>query len=247
MYINSMTTLFTFLDSNGKFFEVSDRNSSLTFVELLRGRDGLPGRDGVRGPPGPPGPQGKEGPGGPKCGGVAYTRWGKSTCPNGTRTEEVYSGIAVGEYFQNTGGGGNYLCMPRVPEYTLPHRMDPNFVGSFLNGVEYESPVLGHHNHNAPSAVCYVSTRSTVIMIPAKTSCPATWTREYYGYLMAERNIHKNNKEYVCVDQAMESLPGSFADINAASFTHTVPACGWGLPCPPYVRKEETNCVVCTK
>ena len=43
----------------------------------------------MRGPPGPPGPQGKEGPAGHKCGGVAYTRWGKSTCPNGTERDDL--------------------------------------------------------------------------------------------------------------------------------------------------------------
>ena len=155
--------------------------------------------------------------------------------------------MTVGEYSQSTGGGGNYLCMPRDPEYSLPHHVDSNFLGSYLHGVEYESPVQGSHNHNAPCAVCYVSTRSTVIMIPAKTSCPVTWTREYYGYLMAEKRTHKNNKKYVCVDQAMESLPGSFADVNAASFSHNQPACSYGLPCPPYVQEKETNYVVCTK
>ena len=54
---------------------MSENNFSRTFVELLRGRDGLHGRDGVRGPPGSPGQQGKEGPAGPKNGGVTYIRW----------------------------------------------------------------------------------------------------------------------------------------------------------------------------
>ncbi len=57
---------------------MSENNGSSVFVELLRGRDGLPGRDGVQGPPGP---QGKDGSPGPKSGGATYTRWGKSTCP----------------------------------------------------------------------------------------------------------------------------------------------------------------------
>ena len=233
--------------------EISERNSSRTFVELLRGRDGLPGRDGllgkdgVRGLPGPPGLPGKEGHAGPKNGGVTYTRWGKSTCANGTEREEIYSGIAAAEHLYHTGGGGNYLCMPRVPEYTLPNRVDSNFIGSYLNGVEYELPVPDGHDLNAPCAVCYVSTRSTVIMIPAKTSCPPTWTREYYGYLMAEKRLSKHANQYVCVDRAIEALPGSSANVDSASFCHTQTACGWGLPCPPYVQEKEINCVVCTK
>ncbi len=56
-------------------------------MEFLRGRDGLPGRDGVQGLPGPQGKDGFPGPPGPKSGGATYTRWGKSTCPQGEGTE----------------------------------------------------------------------------------------------------------------------------------------------------------------
>ncbi|XP_041379399.1 uncharacterized protein LOC121392083 [Gigantopelta aegis] len=39
------------------------------------------------------------------------------------------------------------------------------------------------------------------LMIPAKTTCPKTWTRttEYQGYLMAELNENKRNAVYECV------------------------------------------------
>ncbi len=70
----------------GTNLKVSENNGSSVFVELLRGRDGLPGRDGVQGPPGPsgedgspgpPGPSGEDGspgPPGPQSGGATYTR-----------------------------------------------------------------------------------------------------------------------------------------------------------------------------
>ena len=108
------------LDVCGEHLQVSENNSSPTFLELLRGRDGLPGlpgRDGMKGPPGPPGPKGMEGPAGPKSGGVVYTRWGNSSCP--TSSVEVYSGVTAGSYYIHSGGGANYLCMPNDPEYTL--------------------------------------------------------------------------------------------------------------------------------
>ena len=38
-------------------------------------------------------------------------------------------------------------------------------------------------------------------MIPAKNTCPKTWTTEYQGYLMSERSIHKHNAVYECVDK----------------------------------------------
>ena len=229
--------------------QVSETNTSV-FVELLRGRDGLPGRDGAPGPVGPRGehgPQGKEGLPGPTSGGATYIRWGKSSCPGVTGTELVYSGIAGGSYYNQGGGGSNYLCLPRDPEYSstlgyIPGRQDH----SPIHGSEYESPVQGTHDHNVPCAVCHVSTRPTVVMIPAKASCPPNWTREYYGYLTSGRKSHERNA-FECVDKAMESLPGGEGDTNGALFYHTEATCSTGLPCPPYNHHQELNCVVCTK
>ena len=55
--------------------------------------------------------------------------------------------------------------MPKVPEYDLPNRASIDSHGS-LYGAEYEHPLQGSHNHNVPCAVCHVSTRSAVLMIP---------------------------------------------------------------------------------
>ena len=91
--------------------------------DSMQGPKGEPGPAG--GPPGPPGPQGQPGakgatgpqgpvgpvgPAGPRSGGVTYTRWGKSSCPNVAGTELAYSGRAGGSHYQN-GGAANYLCM----------------------------------------------------------------------------------------------------------------------------------------
>ncbi len=145
-------------------------------MELLRGRDGLPGRDGLQGPPGK---DGSRGPPGSKSGGATYTRWGKSTCPQVEGTELVYSGIAGGTFYNQQGGGANYLCMPKDPEYstTLTYRgaVDGH---ATIHGAEYQYPLQGSHDYNVPCAVCYVSTRPTVIMIPAKASCPSSWTMQ---------------------------------------------------------------------
>ena len=94
--------------------------SSFPYIEVLRGRDGRDGRDGVPGPRGPQGQrggQGVAGPPGPRNGGVVYTRWGKSTCPNVSGTTLVYTGRAGGTWYQKKGGAANYLCMPDDPDY----------------------------------------------------------------------------------------------------------------------------------
>ena len=237
--------------SVGQHLQVSEKNTSSVYVELLRGRDGLPGRDGVPGPAGPRGEhglQGKNGVPGPTSGGATYIRWGKSSCPGVTGTELVYSGIAGGSSFSEDGGGSNYLCLPKDPEYspTLSYREVIQENIAPIYGSEYERPLQGTHNHNVPCAVCRVSTRPTVVMIPAKASCPPTWTREYYGYLMT---AHKNDRRatFECVDKAMESLRGSQADTNGALFYHSEATCTTGLPCPPYSDNLEVNCVMCTK
>ena len=237
--------------SVGQRLQVSETNTSSVFVELLRGRDGLPGRDGAQGPAGPRGEhglQGKEGLPGPTSGGATYIRWGKSSCPEVTGTELVYSGIAGGSWNDQDGGGSNYLCLPRNPEYssTLRYRAGIREYSAPIHGSEYEDPLQGTHQHNVPCALCRVSTRPTVVMIPAKASCPPIWTREYYGYLMSAHKGHRRTT-FECMDKAMESLPGHHDSTNGALFYHTEATCSTGLPCPPYNNHQELNCVVCTK
>ena len=204
---------------------------------------GPPGAQGQQGATGPPGPRGPTGSAGPRSGGVTYIRWGKSSCPNVTGTEMVYTGRAGGSYYSH-GGGANYLCMPLDPQYTLVHSSGVRD-HSYVYGTEYQYPLDGSHDHNVPCAVCYVSTRETVLMIPAKSSCPTSWTREYCGYLMSSHKAHGRTM-FECVDKAQESVPGSEANTNGALFYHVEANCN-GMPCPPYDDEKELNCVVCTK
>ena len=62
---------------------------------------------------------------------MTYTRWGKSSCPNITGTELVYTGRAGGSHTTaDKGGGVNFQCMPLDPEYILDVR-------SGINGHAY--------------------------------------------------------------------------------------------------------------
>ena len=82
-------------------------------------------------------------------------------------------------------------------------------------------------------------------MIPAKSSCPTSWTREYYGFIMSTRRIYQRTL-FECVDKDQESVPGSQANTNGALFYHVEANCN-GMACPPYVAAKELNCAVCTK
>ena len=132
--------------------------------------------------------------------------------------------------------------MPNDPQYTLPFQ--PGVGGnSYVYGTEYErSLVSGRAQYNAPCAVCYIPTKHTVIMIPAKTTCPSGWTREYYGYLMSE-NIIFPRTMYECVDRSIESVPGSQGHHDGG---HVEVHCS-GMACPPYDNEKELTCVVCSR
>ena len=223
---------------------VSENNTSKVYMEMLRGRDGLPGKYGLPGPHGYPGVSGLPGYY-VSQGGATYTRWGKSTCPTIYDTEQVYRGIASGTYYNHKGGGVNYLCLPEVPDYDLSHGSGSVSNVGLLYGVEYAYSVKGVANGNVPCAICHVRTRAAVIMIPAKATCPDTWYREYYGYLMSEDYSHKRST-FECVDQDMDSLPNSFDPTNGAYFYHVEAVCDVGIPCP-YNIHTKLNCVVCTK
>ena len=207
-----------------------------------QGENGINGRDGAPGPQGPPG-----------TGGVVFTRWGRLSCPNTTGTQLLYSGRAAGSEGNRwgyTGGGANYICLPDEPEF-LSYFNGASDFQSFVEGSEYEvgdgkGALKQLHNHNVPCVVCYASTRVSYLMIPAKTTCPKSWTTEYQGYLMTERYMHARNKVYECVDKDAESIPGTSADTHGAMFNHVQAKCN-GLLCPPYDESKELACVVCTK
>ena len=224
-----------------------------------QGATGLRGSTGRQGPPGPTGPHGatgqqgatglrgstgRQGPQGPRSGGVVYTRWGSHSCPSNPGTELVYAGRVGGSQYGDRGGGSNHLCMPPDPDYTL--QVQSGVQGrTYVYGSEYEFTIVARNSDNVPCTVCSVSTRLQVLMIPAKTNCPASWTREYYGYLMTE---HRKNyrSSFICVDRNQETVTGSQGHTPASDLYHVEAHCS-GMACPPYVNYKELTCVVCTK
>ena len=237
------------------------------YVNFLRGRDGrdgddgkdgldgvqgprgAPGRDGKNGERGDPGIQGPPGSPGQSSGGVVYTRWGRTVCPSVEGTQLLYAGRVGGTYYNIQGGAANYLCMPEDPEYLeYTARVQQN---SVVVGAEYETayggggPLQSVENHNIPCAMCYVSARETVVMLPAKTQCPSSWTLEYTGYLTTNHRIHHRGM-FECTDKNPEVIPGTAASSSGVEFYHIEAGCN-GLPCPPYDPQKELACVVCTK
>ena len=227
------------------------------YIQLLQGRDGrdgLPGRDGKDGEPGTKGEKGDKGesgdigpqglPGPPGTAGATYIRWGNTSCPSEQGTQLLYSGRAAGPWYSHKGGGADLLCLPNNPSY-LPTATGNG--AALLYGVEYHSNINRQlSNHNVPCAVCYTATRSTMVMIPAWTTCPPSWTKEYVGYLMAESRNH-NRIQHVCVDQNAEVLSGEARNTDGTLLHNAEATCDSGIECPPYLAGHVLACTVCTK
>ena len=206
-----------------------------------QGPQGAIGDKGDRGDPGLSGPQGIQGAQGPPTGGAVYIRWGRTSCPTDQGTDLVYSGRAGVS-------GTNHLCMPDDPEHLQYGNGTQGY--SYIYGMEFDihssQPLYSVDNHNVPCALCYATTRDTVVVIPAKVHCPTNWTVEYTGYLMTEyRTDYRSTCE--CVDKDPESVPGlNKWSGNSARFRHVEIVCS-GLSCFPYDAEKELTCIVCSR
>lgn len=102
---------------------------------------------------------------------------------------------------------------------------------------------------DVPCAICSVAHASSVIMIPAKMTCPTGWSKEYAGVLTASAQWSSHRiGEYLCVDQNAEYLGEGTRQQNYDGnlFYPVQAACG-SLPCPPFTSSQLIACVVCSK
>ena len=118
--------------------------------------------------------------------GVVYTRWGGSNCPENS-TKTVYLGTLI------SSATGNYLCMPNSQNSGESKRMAADHKLKRTNT---------RHQSEVPCSVCLAIQQSTMLTIPAKTTCPPGWTREYYGYLMA--SVAHGSGQFLCVDSGAD-------------------------------------------
>ena len=147
------------------------------------------------------------------------------------------------------GEDSTFACLPTNPKYDQCKDGYQSY--SYVYGTEYEvsgfNPFKNNlHNHDAPCVVCYVKSRATQLMIPARNDCPSGWTEEYHGYLMSDRSGHKKSRDFICVDRQAEFVHGSQANKDGAQLYLVEGHCG-SLPCLPYVAGRELTCAVCTK
>ncbi|XP_065912463.1 short-chain collagen C4-like isoform X4 [Dysidea avara] len=215
----------------------------LTGLKGELGQAGFPGQQGVKGVQGIPGTvglPGQKGDKGERVGGALYVRWGHDGCSSAAQL--VYSGRTGGADHKQ-GSASNPQCLPLDPKFLTPISGNQDYRG-LMYGAEYEN-IEGKHDSDVPCAVCYVTQRSTVYMLPAKFTCPSGWTREYHGYLMSGHHGH-GRLQFICVDMAFKSVSSTSANDNGVQLHPVEGRCG-SLPCPPYDNTNELSCAVCTK
>ena len=147
---------------------------------------------------------------------MSFTRWERTTCPN---TQRLYDGLVTGSRWSETESAG-YLCLHKQPQF-LSISPGVQRERSYIYGTEFRSdqtaPAFSNKaDHDIPCAVCYAPTRTAQITISGRTSCPPSWTREFYGYLMAEQHSHDGVAVPICVDANAEAVPGS----SGGTMTH---------------------------
>jgi len=192
-------------------------------------------------------------------GGTVYTRWGRSTCPDGVTA--VYKGQMAGAWYNQVGGGANYLCLPETPQWGAT--VAGLQYSAWVYGVEYEthtgynfdgSPFSwanskgSLYNQEAPCVVCFNPSKNHQLMVPARVNCSTDgWNTEYVGYLVANWYGHRRS-EFICMDGAPEILDGSKpSDENGMIVVPVQTDCAYNNICPPYASGSEFACAVCSK
>lgn len=189
--------------------------------------------------------------------GVTYIHWGRTTCDGDALL--IYEGHAAGAHHLHGGGGTNTLCLHEDPQFNV---VFPDYAtySTKVHGVEYKMSASenyvfsmnnsdGHPltNYPAPCAACHVSSRTAILMIPARINCPEGWTEEYRGYVVAESSVDKDRHrgEYLCWDEAPEYTKGAAAQDQG--LIYTVELASGTLPSSIFIDGIELTCVVCSK
>lgn len=157
-------------------------------------------------------------------------------------------GIVGGRNFNDKSGGFTTLCLPHNPD---PASKDlPTFSYSArVYGAEYQFSYKGIAvDDDVPCSVCFSTCASSTLMIPAKTTCPPKWTKQYDGFLTADADYSDHyGSEFLCMDENPEYLTeGARQHNNDGRLFYTVQAVCGSLPCPPYTNAQLMTCVVCS-
>jgi len=192
------------------------------------------------------------------AGGAVFTWWGRTSC--GLGRQRLYTGLMSRGYDTDLGGSPNHYCLPLDPDYAsyVSDRQHDTTGRHVLQGVEYQGDPdaifdnanfggATFVNQDAPCAVCHITNRTSVVMLPARRTCPIGWVEEYWGYLVGTIYNGTTSSSLECVDNAPEVAYAGGADSVSAEIYNVEVHCGGPLACPNYNDGWELTCVVCSR
>ena len=101
------------------------------------------------------------------------------------------------------------------------------------------------YHHDNMYTLYYVNQFSAVHVVPSKYSCPTSWSREYYGYLMAGY-FDNSRSQFICVDYAFKATFGLRNNKDGLKYNKAEGRCG-SLLCHPFDSNKKFTYVACTK
>ncbi|XP_071136663.1 uncharacterized protein [Mytilus edulis] len=179
---------------------------------------------------------------------TVYTIWGRKSCPAVNGTSTIYSGLVAGKHWNEKGSGVSTLCLPHDPEPTpinFPSKLHGGYYARIW-GSEYQFNFRNVAiDDDVPCSVCQVHEASTNLMIPAKTTCPVGWHKQYSGVLIGAW-YDEYPSEYICMDENSEYFEGTRSHNDDGRTLYPVRARCGSLPCPPYSDYHYISCIVCS-
>ncbi|XP_061171665.1 uncharacterized protein LOC133181141 [Saccostrea echinata] len=149
-------------------------------------------------------------------GSSTYVRWGRPHCPAVNGTILVYSGVAGGSRHTTHGGGVNPMCLPHDPSFLSSSQLTQDgYADATMYGAEYQFNYGKIAiDDDVPCAVCYVP--ATVLMIPARNTCPPGWTIQYSGILTADSDQFSPSEYLLIALLGVKLRPSKFSPIYTA-------------------------------
>ena len=149
--------------------------------------------------------------------GVVFTRWGSYFCP--PDATKLYDGIMARAKFNDKGGGVNFLCMHRDPQYPVGYSDGSQTKSNYLYGVKYSNAdgVLEKNAHgDAACVVCQHHVAGSVYVQWGRVECSNGHITQYSGLVMSSRTMYYK-AESICVDLERALHSTSVKNTNAGT------------------------------
>jgi hypothetical protein len=133
--------------------------------------------------------------------GAVFTHWGANSCPRADHAH-LYRGFMASSGRRNKGGGHNFLCLHKEPEYPKGYN-DKSHIEEGSN--TYSSWVTGVEGGVA-CTVCQAAPDAITTYVQwGRYTCSGNHTTEYSGAMMSGSSDDRKS-EWICVNKSQETV-----------------------------------------